>query len=117
MKDYYFFFKDGMPLAVFLTEFMGDAMDLFGRLYRQSWSESIREGVTAIREKDVKPEVWQRVHEEYKVQAELKKRIEDSKCRVEYKAAEAKQAKENLAAPKPRHEQGSTMLETAKYLR
>lgn len=83
MKDYYFFFKDGMPLAVFLTEFMGDAMDLFGRLYRQSWSESIREGVTVIKEKDVDPEVWQRVHDEYKAQAELKNQIEESKHKLE----------------------------------
>jgi hypothetical protein len=65
-RDYYFFFdKDGMPIAVFYTFFKGKAFDLFARLYRRSWAESVKLGITIEREKDVPVERWDEIHRKY----------------------------------------------------
>lgn len=117
MKDHYFFFKEEMPIAVFLTESKGDAIDLFGRLYRQSWTDSIQSGVTVAKEDDVPYEKWQKVHDTYKAKAALREKIEDSKRNIELKAAQLVQAKSVMPKCKPIMEQGNTVLETAKYLR
>lgn len=66
MKEYWFFFdKDGMPIAVFLTVCKGDAFDLFRRLYRRAWSESVKLGITIERENDVPAERWDEIHRKF----------------------------------------------------
>lgn len=66
LKDYYFFFDaDGMPIAVFYTICKGDAFDLFARLYRRSWSESVKLGITIEKETDVPVERWDKIHNKY----------------------------------------------------
>jgi len=105
MKDYYFFFKDGMPLAVFLTEFQDEAMYLFSRLYKQTWSESVKLGITVFKESDVPAQEWDRIHN----------RIHTVKQTAKAEIVKV-QPKIVLTRQKPT-EQGSTMLETAKYLR
>jgi len=66
MKEYWFFFdKDGMPIAVFYTLCKGDAFDLFARLYRRVWSESVKLGITIEREEDVAAERWDEIHRKY----------------------------------------------------
>lgn len=112
MKDHYFFFKDGMPLAVFLTEFQDEAMYLFSRLYKQTWVESVKAGITVAKEGDVSEDEWNRIHAEYKRVDSAKQRQHDKKILDEVKV----QPKIVLTRQKP-VECGSTMLETAKYLR
>jgi hypothetical protein len=112
MKDHYFFFKDGMPLAVFLTEFQDEAMYLFSRLYKKTWAESVKTGITVAKEGDVPEKEWQRIHDEYKKADAVKRRQQEKKEQAEFKA----QPKIVLTKQRP-VEQGSTMLETAKYLR
>jgi hypothetical protein len=66
MKEYWFFFdKDGMPIAVFYTLCKGDAVDLFTRLYRRPWSESVKLGITMEKESDVPVERWDEIHNKY----------------------------------------------------
>lgn len=60
-KEYYMFFKAGMPIAVFLTETEGEAIGLFCRLYKCFWNKK----VSVKKEKDVPGEEWERIHKEY----------------------------------------------------
>lgn len=65
-RDYYFFFnKDGMPIAVFLTHDKSEAFELFAKLYRRRWSASIKLGITMEREKDVSEERWIEIHRKH----------------------------------------------------
>jgi hypothetical protein len=65
-RSYYFFFdKDGMPIAVFYTFLKGEAFDLFARLYRRPWSESVKLGITIEKETDVPVERWDEIHRKY----------------------------------------------------
>lgn len=118
-KDYYFFFKNSMPIAVFLTPYKGEAMELFERLYGQSWTESVKAGITVAKEEDVGFEKWQEIHEKYKAIESLKSKISDKKRLIEFKASQGKlvQAKSVLPKCRPVEYSGSTILETAKYLR
>jgi hypothetical protein len=108
MKDYYFFFKDGMPLAVFLTEFQDEAMYLFSRLYKQTWPKSVKFGITVAKESEVAEKEWQRIHDEYKRMDKMKRVFKEQ---VDFKA------QPKIVIRQMHVEQGSTMLETAKYLR
>ena len=66
MPEYYFFFdEDGMPIAVFYTHCKGDALDLFARLYRRVWSESVKLGITIEKETEVPVERWDEIHLKY----------------------------------------------------
>ena len=63
MKDFYFFFdKDVMPVAIFLTETVEEAIKLFGRLYRRPWEASQELGITVVKEADVPAETWNEIH-------------------------------------------------------
>jgi hypothetical protein len=65
-KDWYFFFdKDGLPLAVFCTYSKKEAFDLFGRLYKRVWSESVEIGITIEKESDVSEQRWIDIHHKY----------------------------------------------------
>lgn len=72
-RDYYFFFdRDTMPIAVFLTHTKAEAFDLFGRLYRRVWSESVKLGITIEKETDVPAERWEEIHEKYIIRTKPK---------------------------------------------
>lgn len=110
--DHYFFFKDGMPLAVFRTEYQDEAMYLFFRLYKKTWQESVKAGITVAKESNVSEEEWQRIHNEYKRVDKVKQAVKEKKEQNDFNA----QPKIVLTRPTP-VEHGSTILETAKYLR
>lgn len=111
LKDYYFFFdKNDMPLAVFLANHPERAINLFSRLYRQTWFESVESGVTMLKEQDVPVERWDEIHSEYK--------------RRERKKSKSKTINIPVVTPiKPlvyeeyNNEYNKMALETAKYLR
>ena len=106
MKEYYFFFdKDGMPIAVFLTEFQDEAMYLFSRLYKQKWPESVKAGITVEKESEVPEEWWDEIHRR-RVEAE---RPAIKKAPVILKSTAAIKIAENRRAE-------SSGLETEKYM-
>jgi hypothetical protein len=112
MKDHYFFFKDEMPIAVFLTEFKWESIKLFLRLYKhKSWRIALGTGISIIKEDDVPIEQWDRIHNRYKATEVVKeKQVENKRC------SEVKLAQFKLPRFKP-VEHGSVILESARYLR
>jgi len=65
-REYYFFFdKDDLPIAVFYTHIKGEAMDLFSKLYRQTWVESRALGITVEKETDVPEDRWIEIHRKH----------------------------------------------------
>lgn len=95
-----------MPLAVFLCQVQEEAMHLFSRLYRQSWSESVKSGISFMQESDVRREHWEMIHEVYMARKEKEER----------------DRLVNFVPPPPLPvyrpiEQGTTFLETSKYYR
>ena len=63
MKDFYLFFdRDGLPIAVFLTETVDEAVELFNMLYRRPWETSQELGVSVMKEGDVPVERWDEIH-------------------------------------------------------
>lgn len=74
MKDHYFFFDgDGMPIAVFYTEFSWQAVNLFVKLYRRPWNKSLQMGITICKESDVPVSRWDEIHRKYIARIEPKK--------------------------------------------
>ena len=103
MPEYYFFFdSDGMPIAVFLVNSKAKAFELFARLYRRSWSESYKLGITIKREADVPVERWYEIHRNYIARIEKSKPVMAPAIRP-VKLSEIKKSE-------------STGLETEKYM-
>lgn len=99
-KDHYFFFDvDGMPIAVFYTRSKKKAFDLFGRLYRRVWSESVELGITIEKESDVPEQRWIDIHHKYVVKSKPVATV----------------VKPKLKSPEIRRME-STGLETEKYM-
>lgn len=105
-RDYYFFFdKDDMPIAVFYTHLKGEAFDLFARLYRRSWLESVKLGITMEKETDVPEHRWDEIHRKFS-------KVEPKP--VVIPVVKPVTPKIKLGARKDEYQ--STGLETAKYM-
>ena len=113
-KDYYFLFSpDNMPLGVFLTETPAEALDLFRILYRRSFDDMLKLGVYMKKEQDVSIAMWEEIHKKYK----QRKKVQPTKIIPKVDLVEFKNKAFELNKAKYIYEQGSTQLETEKYLR
>jgi len=108
MTKHYFMFFDStkMPVAVFLTETQGEAIDFFEILYQETWAKSLTKGISCVEESEVAVSEWERIHQEY---AKRKERLEKIKKPVLVKPKE-------LDDWTPPIQIASVSLETARYM-
>lgn len=96
-----------MPVAVFFTKTLKEAISLFCRLYKKLWSDLATSGYTFAREQDVPTEKWDIIHKKYKEKdkVEAKKAALTQIIRLPIKTSVT-----------PKVEITETFLETSKYM-